>query len=163
MHYGILRANTWLKVQAGMVVAIRGFEHSWKSCKKKYKVIYIKCKNDKRANEISGSDRHQECKWFDQLDVWDSTCASVKNQIPTCATKGENESHEDKGSLELQELEVIPKQEKKKKFQDKLEGILEKVVNNSSSFLTTFQESMALLKNMDMHMAATFYSIRITI
>jgi hypothetical protein len=31
--------------------------------------------------------------------------------------------------------ELIPKQKKKKKkFQDKLEGILEKVVSNSSSF-----------------------------
>jgi hypothetical protein len=53
----------------------------------------------------------------------------------------------------LQEPEVIPKQEKKKKFQDKLEGLLEKIVSNSSSFLITFQESMALLKNMDRYMA----------
>jgi hypothetical protein len=48
--------------------------------------------------------------------------------------EGEDENHEDKGSPELQEPEVIPKQEKKKKFQKKLEGILEKVVSNSSSF-----------------------------
>jgi hypothetical protein len=137
-----------------MVTTIQGFDHSWKSCKKKYKVIYTKYKNDKRANEISGLDRHQECKWFDQLDVWNSTYICVKNQIPASATKGEDESHEYKGSPELQEPEVIPKQEKKKKFQDKLEGILEKVVSNSSSFLTTFQESTALLKNMDRHMAA---------
>jgi hypothetical protein len=67
---------------------------------------------------------------------------------------GEDESHEDKGSPKLQEPEGIPKQEKKKKFQDKLEGILEMVVSNSSSFLTTFQESTALLKNIDRHMAA---------
>jgi hypothetical protein len=54
----------------------------------------------------------------------------------------------------LQEPKVIPKQEKKKKFQDKLKGILEKVVSNSPGFLTTFQKSTALLKNMDRHMAA---------
>ena len=48
-----------------------------------------------------------------------------------------------------------PKQEfKKKKFQDKIKGILEQVVANSSNFLTTFQESNALLKNMDRHMTA---------
>jgi hypothetical protein len=137
-----------------MVAPIRGFDWSWESCKKKYKVVCTEYKNDKRANEISGSDRHQECKWFDQLDVWNSTRACVRNQISASAMEGEDESHEDKGSPELQEPEVIPKQEKKKKFQDKLEGILEKVVSNSSSFLTTFQESTALLKNMDRHMAA---------
>jgi hypothetical protein len=137
-----------------MVATIQGFDRSWESCKKKYKVIYTEYKNDKRANEISGLDRHQKCKWFDQLDILNSTCACVKNQIPASATEGEDESHEDKGSPELQEPKVIPKQEKKMKFQDKLEGILEKVVSNSSSFLTTFQESTALLKNMDRHMAA---------
>jgi hypothetical protein len=141
-----------LKVQGRTVAAIRGFDRSWESCKKKYKVVYTEYKNDKRAYEISGSDRHQECKWFDQLDVWNSTHACVKNQIPTSATKGEDERHEDKGLPKLQEPEVIPKQEKKKKFQDKLKGILEKVVSNSSNFLTTFQESTALLKNMDRHM-----------
>ncbi len=138
-----------------MVAAIQGFDRSWESCKKKYKVIYAEYKNDKRANEISGSDRHQECKWFDQLDVWNSTRACVKNQIPACATEGEDENDEDKAPSDLQDREVTPKQEKKKKkFQDNLEVILEKVVSNSTSFLTTFQESTALLKNMDRHMAA---------
>ncbi|CAA9492270.1 MAG: hypothetical protein AVDCRST_MAG96-1567 [uncultured Segetibacter sp.] len=146
--------NTWLKLQAKMVAAIRGFDRSWESCKKKYKVIWTEYKNDKRANEISGSDRHQECKWFEQLDIWNSTRACVKNQIPASSTEGEDENDEDKGSSALRDREVTPKQDKKKKFQDKLEVILEKVVSNSSSFLTTFQESTTLLKNMDRHMAA---------
>jgi hypothetical protein len=138
-----------------MVAAIRGFDRSWESCKKKYKTIYAEYKNDKRANEISGSDRHEDCKWFDQLDVWNSTRACVKNQIPASATEGEDENDEDKTPSDLQDREVTPKQEKKKKkFQENLEIILEKVVSNSSSFLTTFQESTALLKNMDRHMAA---------
>jgi hypothetical protein len=68
--------------------------------------------------------------------------------------KGEDKSHEDKGSPELQVPKVVPKQEKKKKFQDKLKRILEKVVSNLCNFLTTFQESMAFLKSMDRHMAA---------
>jgi hypothetical protein len=59
-----------------MVAAIQGFDHSWESSK----VVYTEYKNDKRANEILGLDRHQECKWFDQLDVWNSTHACVKNQ-----------------------------------------------------------------------------------
>jgi hypothetical protein len=36
-----------------------------------------------------------------QLDVWNSTRACVKNQIPASTTEGEDESHEDKGSPEL--------------------------------------------------------------
>jgi hypothetical protein len=55
----------------------------------------------------------------------------------------------------LQDREVTPEQEKKKKkFQENLEIILENVVSNSSSILTFFQENTALLKNMDMHIAA---------
>jgi hypothetical protein len=52
-----------------MVAALCGFDQIWKSYKKKYNVVYTKYKNDKRANEISGTDKHQECQWFDQLDV----------------------------------------------------------------------------------------------
>lgn len=145
--------NTWMKLQTRMVAAIRGFDRSWESCKKKYKVIYTEYKNDKRANEISGSDRHQECKFFEHFDMWNSTRACVKNQIPASATEGGDQNGKDKES-ELEDRETTPKQKKKEKFQDKLEVILEKVVSNSSSFLATFQESTALLKNMDRHMAA---------
>ena len=131
-----------------MVAAIRGFNRSWESCKKKYKIIWTEYKNDKRANEISGSDRHQDCKWFEQLDVWNSTRACVKNQIPASATEGESEN-EDKEASNLQDQEVTPKQTKRRKIED----ILEQVVSNSFNFLATFQESTALLKNMDCYMA----------
>jgi hypothetical protein len=97
-----------------MVAAICGFDQTWESYKKKYKVVYTKYKNDKKVNEISSTDRHQECKCFDQLDVWNSTHACVKNHNPANATKGEGEIQEDKGSPELQEPKVIPKHEKKK-------------------------------------------------
>ena len=116
-----------------MVAAIRGFNRSWESCKKKYKIIWTEYKNDKRANEISGSDRHQDCKWFEQLDVWNSTRACVKNQIPASATEGESEN-EDKEASNLQDRDVTPKQTKRRKIKD----ILEQVVSNSSNFLATF-------------------------
>jgi hypothetical protein len=35
---------------------------------KKYKTILNEYKIDKRANEISDSDRKQECKWFTEMD-----------------------------------------------------------------------------------------------
>jgi hypothetical protein len=70
-----------------MVIGIRGFNRTWLSCKKKYKVILKEYRNDKRANEISGTDRKQDCRWFNEMDIWNNTCASVKNAIPTSATK----------------------------------------------------------------------------
>ena len=83
--------------------------------------------------------------------------------------KAEDESHEDKGSSNLQKREVIPKCGKKNKILDNLKEFLEKVVFNASSFLSTFQENIVLLKNIDKLMAAIleklylpFYSIRIT-
>jgi hypothetical protein len=52
-----------------MVAGIRGFNHTWLSCKKKYKAILKEYRNDKRTNEISGMDRKQDCRWFDKMDI----------------------------------------------------------------------------------------------
>ena len=82
-------------------------------------MIYIKYKNDEGFNKTSSSYRYQECKLFEQLDVWNSTRAYVKNQILACTTKVKNENNENKRSLGLQHCKVIPKQ-KKKKIQDNL-------------------------------------------
>ena len=71
-----------------MVAGIRGFNRSWLSCKKKYKNILAEYRNDKRANEISDSDCKQECKWFDEIDTWNSKRASVHNKIPASAQEG---------------------------------------------------------------------------
>lgn len=54
--------NAWVKLQVRMVAGIRGFNRTWLSCKKKYKTILAEYRNDKRANEISGTDRKQECR-----------------------------------------------------------------------------------------------------
>jgi hypothetical protein len=45
-------------------------------------------------------------------------------------------------------------QEKKKKSQDKIEGLLQQVVGNSTILISTFQQSTDLLKNMDRNFAA---------
>ena len=42
--------------------------------------------------------------------------------------------------------------DKKKKFQDKMEGFLEQIVSNSSNLIASFQATTDLLKNMDAHM-----------
>jgi hypothetical protein len=79
--------NTWLKLQIRLVAAIERFNMSWLSCKKKYKSILADYKNDKMANEVSDTYRHQECKWFTEMDEWHDNTASVRNQIPTSATE----------------------------------------------------------------------------
>lgn len=52
-YYENLGINTWLKLQAVMEAAIRGFDRSQELCEKKYKVIYMKYNNDTIANKIS--------------------------------------------------------------------------------------------------------------
>ena len=37
-------------------------------CKKKYTFILSDYRIDKNANEFSGADRHQECRWFIEID-----------------------------------------------------------------------------------------------
>lgn len=56
--------NNWIKLQIHLVATIKGFNHSWLSCKIKYKNILKEYKFDKKANEVFGSDRVQECKWY---------------------------------------------------------------------------------------------------
>jgi hypothetical protein len=60
--------NSSIKLQIRIVAAIKAFNRSWLSCKKKYKTILSEYRTDKRANEISGSDRKQKCKWFTKID-----------------------------------------------------------------------------------------------
>jgi hypothetical protein len=65
-----------------MASSIQGCSRTTISCKK-YKTIFDKYKNDKQLDEISGNGRHEHNKWFDQLDLWNGTKASVTNAIPT--------------------------------------------------------------------------------
>jgi hypothetical protein len=52
-----------------MVAGIKGFNRTWLSCKKKYKAILKEYRNDKKVNEILGTYRKQDCKWFDEMDI----------------------------------------------------------------------------------------------
>jgi hypothetical protein len=38
-------------------------------------------RNDKKENEISGTDRKTDCRWLDEMVIWISTRTSVKNAI----------------------------------------------------------------------------------
>jgi hypothetical protein len=91
------------------------------------------------------------------MDIWNNTCVSVKNAILASAT----ERNEDLDSpstpgtspsspLSSQITSSTPKsQEKKKTNQEKMHGLLEQVISNSSTLISSFQQSMDLLKNMD--------------
>ena len=76
----------------------------------------------------------------------DLTRACVKNQIPVYCTEGEDDNNEDKISLKLQGHNITLRQEKN---QNNLEVILKRVVSDFTTFLTTFQETTTLLKNID--------------
>jgi hypothetical protein len=62
-----------------MAVLIRGCFKTAMSCKKKYKTITDKYKNDKYLDGASKNGRHEHKKWFDQLDLWNGRRASVTN------------------------------------------------------------------------------------
>jgi hypothetical protein len=67
-YWIFIGVNAWLKLQIRLVAAIKGFNKSWLSCKNKYKSILANYRNDKMTNEVSGANRHQECKWFTEID-----------------------------------------------------------------------------------------------
>jgi hypothetical protein len=43
-----------------MVSNIQGFNHIGLSCKKKYKVFFVEYKNDKKAHQIDGNNKHEK-------------------------------------------------------------------------------------------------------
>jgi hypothetical protein len=153
--------NQWFKLQIRLVAAIKGFNRSWLSCKKKYKSILADYRNDKRANEVSGADRHQEYKWFTEMDEWHGNTASVNNQIPASATESNFEDIIPSTPPSQTTTATTPnstttsiQDNKKKKTQEKIELLLEQVVGNSVALLSSFQESTNILKNMDRNFAA---------
>ena len=118
----------WIKQQIQIVVEIQGFNCLWLSCKKNYKNILTDYKNDKRANEISGSDRKQKCRWFDEIDTWNSKCASAHNHTPASAQERDETCSTPTTTPE--NFQPSPSttpstREKKKKTQKKIEGILQ--------------------------------------
>ena len=107
---------------------------------KKYKTILNEYRTDKRANEILGKDRKQECKWFTQMDQWYGSRASVHNDIPASATKSSTEDVIPSTPTPSQTtISAPPTQEKKKETQEKIETLLEQVVGNSGALLASFQ------------------------
>lgn len=153
VHAGV---NAWIKLQIRLVAAIKGFNRTWLSCKKKYKSILKEYRNDKRANEVSGADRKQECKWFNEMDEWHGSRASVRNQIPASATESFEEDviPSTPTSCQTTTAATPSTQDRRKKTQEKIEILLEQVVGNSGALLTSFQESTTILKNMDRNFAA---------
>ena len=134
---------------------------TWLSCKKKYKRILTEYRNEKRANEISGTDPKQECYRFDEMDIWNSTQASIHNQIPASVMEGDSTFGIPSTpppiveSPKLHPPSAPNTQEKKKKNQNRIKELLQHIVGNSTMILIfTFQQSTDLLKNMDRNFTA---------
>ena len=83
--------------------------------------------------------------------MWNGQRASVVNQMPTSAQ--EDDDHHSMQTTQQNSPASFTK-DKKKKFQDKMEGFLEQIVSNSSNLIASFQTTKKLLKNMDVHMTA---------
>lgn len=65
-----------------MISNLCNFGRTWLACKKKYKVLFMKVKNNKHSNEILEYDR-RECWYYEHMDVWNGQHANVVNQIST--------------------------------------------------------------------------------
>ena len=60
--------NVWIKLHNCMVSNLRNFGRIWLACKKKYKVMLMKDKNNKRSHEISEHDR-RECQNYEHMNM----------------------------------------------------------------------------------------------
>ena len=94
------------------------------------------------------------------MDEWYGSTTSVCNHIPASATESTLEdvipstppSHTTTATTPNSTTTFI--QDKKKKIQEKIELLLEQVVGNSGALLSSFQESINILKNMDRNFVA---------
>ena len=78
------RMNVWIKPHARMVSSLRNFDKILLTYEKKYKVLLMKYKNDKRSNKISGHDRNNISiinRWICEI----GQIASVVNQMSASA------------------------------------------------------------------------------
>ena len=144
--------NAWLKVQVRMAAAFRGCTRTALSCKKKHRSLLSEYKNDKRLYDISGNDRHQQNKWFDHMDLWNGTRASVRNQIPASAQESVMESPTPDKASQHQTIQ-------KKSKADRLEGYLEASIQNSKDMIDSFKSTSSLLRMMEGHMATLVQKI----
>ena len=146
--------NVWIKLHARMVSSLRNFGRTWLICKKKYNVLLIEYKNNKRSNEISRHER-RKCQYYEQMDMWNGQRASVVNQMSTSAIEDDN--HHSMQTTQHNSPASATK-DMKKKFQDKMEDFLEQIVSNSSNLIAYFQATTNLLKNMNAHMTTLVHN-----
>jgi len=85
------------------------------------------------------------------MDMWNGQRASVVNHMPASAQ--EDDDHHNMQTTQ-QTSPANATKDRKKKFQDKIEGYLEQIISNSSNLIASFQATINLLKNMDAHMTA---------
>lgn len=124
-----------------MVAKILGFSHTWLTYKKK------EYKNDIRWNEVYTMDKKENCRWYNEMDVWNNICASIKITIVASAIeKDKDQEHEQEQDNLSTPLAI---RQYKKSHQDKLNGLLEQVVTDSTTLICTFEQSTNSLKNMD--------------
>ena len=89
------------------------------------------------------------------MDQWHGSRMSVYNEIPTSATKSwTKDVILSTPTLSQTTTFAPPTQGNKKKTQEKIETLLKHVVGNSGALIASFQESTAILKNIDKNFAA---------
>lgn len=110
--------NSWIKFQACIVTRIRNFNCTWLSYKRKYRTILNDYRNEKRMNKVSRSDRKHECRWFDEMNISNNTCASVYNQIRVSAMEKDKDDITRSfpiSSKTILSLKLVPTIQEKKK------------------------------------------------
>jgi hypothetical protein len=95
------------------------------------------------------------------MNEWHGNTVSVHNQIPTSATESNFEDvipstppYQTTTALTPNSTTTSTQDNNKKKTQEKIELLLEHVAGNSGALLSSFQESINILKNMDRNFAA---------
>ena len=89
------------------------------------------------------------------MDLWHNSRVSVHNDIPISVTESWTEDIIPSTPIPSQTTtSAPPTQKKEKNIQEKIETLLEHVVGNLKALLASFQESTAILKNMDKNFVA---------
>ena len=90
------------------------------------------------------------------MNIWNEYRTSMVNEMP--ASTQENDDHHSMQTTQQNSPTSVSK-DKKKKFQDKMEGFLKHIVSNSSSLISSFWTTTYLLKNIDDHIATLVHKL----
>ncbi len=122
------------------------FHHTWLTCKCKFEIFHVECKNDKRASQ--NFKNRSKCQYFDKMDLWNYIWENMTNQMPTLIMEG-NDNRGNQESIQFSHVNFVPPNGTKQRVKKNSRLIWKVSRKNGKEFyklkILSFQKTTTLL------------------